>query len=79
MRTDGFEKHLRRMRNVHEQRRNLMVQHLKNAQESGMDISFNIPDGGMALWLDAKKNSDKIAEYAESKGLVLFAKKVYFI
>ncbi|MDH5580445.1 MAG: PLP-dependent aminotransferase family protein [Bdellovibrionales bacterium] len=59
----GFEKHLRKCRRVYLQRRDIMV------QELSQKFSFDIPDGGLALWVDTHQDSEKLHKRALSKGV----------
>ncbi len=56
MKTGGFERHLRRMTKRYQQRRDAMVVLLTAYQRQGYPISFQIPDGGMALWVNMGKS-----------------------
>lgn len=69
MRDGGFERHLRRMRRLYEERRNGLVEYLSEAKESGTRLSWNTPDGGMAVWVDIHKDSSVIARRASMEGV----------
>ncbi len=56
MKGGGFECHLRRMTRLYQQRRDAMINHLIEYQNTGLPIKFIIPDGGMALWVDTGKS-----------------------
>ena len=56
MQQGGFEGHLRRMTRLYQKRRDFMVQQLRSYQEQGLPIHFEIPAGGMAIWLDTGKS-----------------------
>lgn len=56
MKTGGFERHLRRMTKIYQQRRDAMIKLLQNYQQQGLPINFKNPDGGMALWVDMGKS-----------------------
>lgn len=69
MRSGGFERHLRRTRRHYEQRRDEMVACLERARGSGIKLSWRVPDGGMAVWIDMFRDSAKIADRAKAKGI----------
>lgn len=56
MQQGGFEAHLRRMTRLYQKRRDFMVQQLRSFQEQGLPIHFEVPAGGMAIWLDTGKS-----------------------
>ena len=70
MQQGGFEGHLRRMTRLYQKRRDFMVLELKSYQAKGMPIHFEVPAGGMAIWLDTGKSIVGLKEK-------LLAKKVY--
>jgi len=66
MRDGGLERHMRKMRRIYQLRRDCMAEILS---QSGMD--FTLPDGGMALWVDTKVNSARLAQRANEKGVFI--------
>ena len=56
MQQGGFEAHLRRMTRLYQKRRDFMVQQLRSFQKQGLPILFEVPAGGMAIWLDTGKS-----------------------
>jgi GntR family transcriptional regulator/MocR family aminotransferase len=70
MQQGGFEGHLRRMTRLYQKRRDFMVSVLKSYQDKGLPLHFEIPAGGMALWVDTGKS------IVDLKAKLL-AKKVY--
>jgi len=56
MQHGGFEGHLRRMTRLYKKRRDFLVQQLRSYQDKGLPIQFEIPVGGMAIWLDTGKS-----------------------
>jgi len=56
MQQGGFEGHLRRMTRLYQKRRDFMVLQLKSYQDKGLPIHFEVPAGGMAIWLDTGKS-----------------------
>ncbi len=73
----GFERHLRKMRKCYEERRNTMVESLEKARDKGIPLSWSVPDGGMALWLDTNKDSGKVARQAEQQGISLLHESLF--
>ena len=69
MESGGLERHLRKMCKVYEQRRNFMAKQLMSAQESGLKLSFKLPDGGMAFWVNCFQDSGELAERAKRRGI----------
>ena len=64
----GLERHLRRMRRHYEARRDAMVAALERARET-VDLEWDTPDGGMALWLDTRRDARRIARAARAAGI----------
>jgi len=56
MQQGGFEAHLRRMTRLYQKRRDFMVQELRSYQEKGLPLNFDVPVGGMAIWLNTGKS-----------------------
>lgn len=69
MRDGGFERHMRRMRRVYEERRDAAVAALERGRERGLDLGWRAPDGGMALWVETARDSAKLAAAAEERGI----------
>jgi GntR family transcriptional regulator/MocR family aminotransferase len=70
MQQGGFEGHLRRMTRLYKKRRDFLVEQLKQYQNKGLPLSFDVPVGGMAIWLDTGKSIVGLKEK-------LIAKQVY--
>ncbi|HET7921457.1 MAG TPA: PLP-dependent aminotransferase family protein [Gammaproteobacteria bacterium] len=75
----GFERHLRRMRRVYQERRDALVDALTLAKSAGLPLSWLMPDGGMALWLDCAVDSDAVARAAAAAGVYVTAESAYRI
>ncbi len=56
MQQGGFEGHLRRMTRLYQKRRDFMVEKLRSFQDQGLPLQFEVPAGGMAIWLDTGKS-----------------------
>lgn len=66
----GFERHLRRMRRAYQARLVAMQAALRQGVEAfGLPIAFEVPDGGMSLWVDFGLDSTSLARAALAKGV----------
>ena len=73
----GFERHLRRMRRIYQERRDALVSALGAGRDAGLPLDWSVPDGGMALWLDCGVNSDSVASEARTRKLFVSAESRY--
>ena len=74
----GFERHLRKMRRVYEERRNSMIETLSNLKITDKNkINWIAPDGGMALWLDIGRDSKVFSASAKRHSLLLNPESAY--
>jgi GntR family transcriptional regulator/MocR family aminotransferase len=73
----GFEKHLRRMRRVYEQRRETMLECIRRGIERGLPFSCNEPDGGMAVWLRVKTCTDNLMQQLAVRGVKVTSESAY--
>lgn len=64
----GFERHLRKMRRTYEDRYNFMQDRLREIQ-SESKIEWQVPTGGMSIWINLNKNSKKIADLAKKQNV----------
>lgn len=71
MKEGGFERHLRRMRRIYEERCNSFLKDLERLHNVYPQISWIVPDGGMALWLDVKSDSKRLAEAAQKRKILV--------
>jgi len=71
MQQGGFEGHLRRMTRLYHKRRDFMVLQLKSYQDQGLPIYFEVPAGGMAIWLDMGKSIIGLKEKLLTKRVYL--------
>jgi GntR family transcriptional regulator/MocR family aminotransferase len=70
MKEGGFERHIRRMTRINQQRRD----HAVAVLHSVACFEFDIPDGGMALWLKIKKphvSASALAQQAQKLGVYI--------
>jgi GntR family transcriptional regulator/MocR family aminotransferase len=77
MESGGFEKHLRRMRRAYEQRLISLTETLSEFKNRNHHISWDTPDGGMALWLDINRDSERIAKRAAEIGVRVYPESNY--
>ncbi len=77
MESGGFERHLRKMRRVYEERRNSFVSTLTQLKEKHRALNWTTPSGGMALWLDTGSDSSKLAVKARKEGILIFPEESY--
>jgi GntR family transcriptional regulator/MocR family aminotransferase len=64
----GFERHLRKMRRVYENRFIFMKEKL-SAIQARSSMSWNEPNGGMSIWVNLHRDSHAVAERAKRKGV----------
>jgi GntR family transcriptional regulator/MocR family aminotransferase len=64
----GFERHLRRMLRLYQQRRTCMIAQL---QQSPVKLEYRVPDGGMCVWVDTGVDANKVAARAAKLDLFL--------
>ena len=72
-----LSRHLRRVRRIYQKRRDIIVKELQSLQNDGLDIEFEIPTGGLALWLNIKRDSKKFTKKALSLGVFLLPESGY--
>jgi GntR family transcriptional regulator/MocR family aminotransferase len=77
MDSGGFERHLKRMRRVYEERRDAMIASLEDGRHRGLPLAWTVPDGGMALWLDTGLDSDAVAARAAEAGVYVSAESEF--
>lgn len=73
----GFERHLRRMRRVYQERRDALVDALCVGRSAGLPLDWSVPDGGMALWLDCGVDSDAVAREAAARKVLVYPESNY--
>lgn len=67
MRDGGFFRHLRKMRRTYEGRLNYMVEELQKIKAE-CDIDWLTPNGGMSVWVNTFRDSEKITELGKRQG-----------
>jgi GntR family transcriptional regulator/MocR family aminotransferase len=72
MESGGFERHLRRMRRAYQARLQTMVRVLEEGRQHwGLPLSFDVPDGGMSLWVDFGVDTAQLASLAAKRGVAV--------
>lgn len=64
----GFDRHLRKMRRIYEQRYLFMIEKLKQIQTT-KEISWISPNGGMSIWVNLHQDSLRIQNEAKKQGV----------
>jgi GntR family transcriptional regulator/MocR family aminotransferase len=77
METGGLERHLRRMRRAYEARLDAMVRSLEALRAGGLDVSWRVPDGGMALWLATPWDCREVAGAAARAGVFVHPESAF--
>ena len=49
------------------------------SQDLGLDISFTVPDGGMAIWIDVKKNAKELEIFALANDVYLVSESSFHL
>jgi GntR family transcriptional regulator/MocR family aminotransferase len=73
----GFERHLRRMRRIYEERRDAAIESLTQGKAAGYPLSWYAPDGGMAIWLNVGADADRVARRAGCMGAYVAPESVF--
>ncbi len=68
IREGGFERHLRRMRRIYEQRYLFMLNELTEIKKQ-KNINWKNPNGGMSIWVNLNQDSKKISDLAKKQGV----------
>ncbi len=77
MESGGFERHLKRMRRVYQERRDAMVAALEESRRRGLALQWTVPDGGMALWVDSGLDADAVLAAAGERGVFVAAESEF--
>lgn len=71
MEDGAFERHLRRMTKIYQQRRDHLNELLSNYKQQGFELNYHLPAGGMAIWLDIKRKANQLEIHCLRNGLYL--------
>lgn len=70
MENGGFERHLRRMRRAYHSRLQVMAAALERGRQRwNLPLAFEVPDGGMSLWVDFGVDTTVLAGLAATRGV----------
>ncbi|MBQ4863657.1 PLP-dependent aminotransferase family protein [Pseudoalteromonas sp. MMG013] len=69
MKEGGFERHSKRMTKLYKQKYAHLDSLLKSYQLKGYPITYDKPDGGMAMWVNMGVNVSKLKESVKSHGV----------
>lgn len=73
----GFERHLRRGRQVYRERRDAAFEALEGVRASGVDVTCRLPEGGLALWARwGALDSSALAQRARERGVLVAAERL---
>ena len=75
----GFERHIRRMTKLYQQRRDHLVELLEDYKKQGIPIAYHLPAGGMALWLDIKHHAQELEAYCLSNDVYLLSETHFWL
>lgn len=73
MQDGGFERHLRRMSKRYHQRRDHLIQLLNMYKAQGIALDYDLPAGGMSLWLDIKSHAHELEQVCHENDIYLAA------
>ncbi|WP_125717906.1 PLP-dependent aminotransferase family protein [Pseudoalteromonas rubra] len=69
MASGEFERHLRRMTKRYQARCDAMALELKRYQAQGYALTFTVPDGGMAFWVNVHRDVSQLSARAAELGV----------
>lgn len=79
MKDGAFERHLRRMTKIYQQRRQDLVELLTDYQQQGFDLEYHLPAGGMAIWLNIKQHAGELEKYCLQKDIYLQTERQFHL
>lgn len=71
MASGNFERYLRRITKIYQQRRDFMLEQLSQYQIRQQIKSFTAPDGGMAVWVELYDSANELAKFAKTKDIFI--------
>lgn len=78
MASGEFERHLRRMTKRYHIRCDAMADALKHYQSIGHQLTFNVPDGGMAFWVNTHKDVSDLSAQAAALGVYVQTENAFW-
>ena len=79
MRDGGFERHLRKTTKKYHARRDHMMTTLNSLRQQGLPLDCHLPSGGMALWVDVKKDAKALEVYCRKQNIYLVAEQSFHL
>jgi GntR family transcriptional regulator/MocR family aminotransferase len=79
MQDGAFERHLRKMTKLYQQRRDHLIEFLQSYRQHGLTLNYHLPDGGMALWLDIGGQASEIEAYGARHDIFLLSEKHFHL
>jgi len=71
MQSGGFERHLWRTRQAYHDKRDIVLNCLKNAKNQGLNIDWNSPNGGIAVWINTHQDTSALIEKARLANIAI--------
>jgi len=69
MANGNFERYLRKVTKIYQQRRDCMLRQLSHYQQQQQLTAFTSPDGGMAVWVELNQSAKAFSMNAKSNGI----------
>lgn len=79
MEAGAFERYLRKVTKIYQQRRDFMVTQLVQFQQQGTIKSFRIPDGGMAMWVEINESATALAQWALTNDIYIQQEQQFLV
>ena len=79
MQDGAFERHLRKMTKLYQQRRDYLLVLLNKYKDQGIALDYYLPAGGMALWLDVKNEAHKLECYCKEHDVFVLAESHFHL
>lgn len=79
MQAGAFERYLRKATKTYHQRRDFMIKQLEHYQSLGIVLTFTIPDGGMAMWVQINQSAKVLTQRALNNDIYIQQESQFFI
>jgi len=73
----NFERYLRKITKIYQQRRDFMLAQLTHYVATKQIRAFTVPDGGMAIWVELNDSAEKLAAKAKNRGVYIQAESQF--
>lgn len=77
MEEGGFDRHLRRLRKTYQQRRDHLVDYLRESPVFRSRVEFSVPKGGINLWLNTFCSTASLCLSAKNAGVLVSGEHEY--